>query len=119
MNTLATKKRRVFWQVISLALLVCFPVSGLTPNAFGGLQEPAPQIAPKTFPSDPALIRIPTSLGSIKEAHTGKNAGLVILIQDAHAVPDAQRNIRGLIEYFQANYGLDAVGIEGAHGRLD
>ncbi|MCM8774868.1 MAG: FHA domain-containing protein, partial [Candidatus Omnitrophica bacterium] len=43
----------------------------------------------------------------------------MILIQDAHAVLDAQNNIRKLIQYFQEKYGIRLVTLEGARGRID
>ena len=43
----------------------------------------------------------------------------VVLIQDAHAIPDAQRSLEKLIEYFQKKYGVKTVALEGAEGRLD
>ncbi len=46
-------------------------------------------------------------------------APFVILIQDAHAIPDAQRNIQKLIEHFQKEYGVGLVAIEGASSELD
>ena len=43
----------------------------------------------------------------------------VFLIQDAHAVPDAQRSLEKLIEYFQTAYGVRTIALEGAEGKLD
>ena len=44
---------------------------------------------------------------------------MVVLIQDAHSVPDAQRSIEKLIEHLQAKYGVGTVALEGAEGKLD
>ncbi|HXV28296.1 MAG TPA: hypothetical protein VD913_04950, partial [bacterium] len=44
---------------------------------------------------------------------------LVILIQDAHAIPEAQRHIQRLIEHFQSQYGVHLVATEGASSELD
>lgn len=41
------------------------------------------------------------------------------MIQDAHSVPDAQRNIRSLIDHFQQKYGTSLVALEGASGQMD
>jgi len=41
------------------------------------------------------------------------------LLQDAHSVPDAQRNIRRLIDHFQQTYGVYLVGVEGLSGDAD
>ena len=43
----------------------------------------------------------------------------VVLIQDAHAVPDAQRSLEKLIEYLQKEYGVTTVAVEGAEGKID
>ncbi|OGW70124.1 MAG: hypothetical protein A2036_04125 [Omnitrophica bacterium GWA2_50_21] len=44
---------------------------------------------------------------------------MVFLLQDAHSVPDAQRNIRRLIDHFQQTYGVYLVGVEGLSGDAD
>ncbi len=46
-------------------------------------------------------------------------APFVILIQDAHAIPDAQRNIQKLIRFFQKDVGVSLVALEGASSSLD
>jgi len=43
----------------------------------------------------------------------------VFLIQDAHSIPDAQRSLRDLTGYLREHYGVRAVALEGADGRLD
>lgn len=43
----------------------------------------------------------------------------VVLIQDAHAIGDAQISIRRIIEYFQEKYGINQVALEGTSGKLD
>jgi len=83
---------------------------------------------------------VPPELGTIQEMDVGKrmsNDGkfksgfsssvilppssgkFVILIQDAHSIPDAQRSLAKLIEYFQEKYGVGTVALEGAEGKLD
>ncbi|HXV27461.1 MAG TPA: hypothetical protein VD913_00705, partial [bacterium] len=71
--------------------------------------------------SDVSGIQIPQEIGKIQEVYqsTKQETGAVILIQDAHAIPAAQRNIQKLIVYFQEQYGLNRVALEGAASRLD
>lgn len=62
---------------------------------------------------------VPESLGKVEMRFTGSSDKTVVLIQDAHAVPDAQRSIQRLIDYFQRRYGIDGVALEGADASLD
>ncbi|HXV27704.1 MAG TPA: hypothetical protein VD913_01930, partial [bacterium] len=71
-------------------------------------------------------ISIPAEMGKIQELYQAKgretrdtHAPVVILIQDAHAVPEAQRNIQKLITYFQGQYGVHLIALEGAASELD
>ncbi|MBI3313191.1 MAG: twin-arginine translocation signal domain-containing protein [Candidatus Omnitrophica bacterium] len=65
-------------------------------------------------------IILPEELGSIQELHmVNTSQPLVIFIQDAHAVLDAQKKIQRIIEYFGKRYGIDSVALEGASGKLD
>jgi len=43
----------------------------------------------------------------------------VILIQDAHAVIDAQENIRKILAHLRNKYGVSLAALEGAKGRLE
>ena len=64
-------------------------------------------------------LNIPESIGKADEIFTGTSVQTVILIQDAHAIPDAQHSITRLIDHFQQNYGIDTVALEGASAGLD
>lgn len=72
-------------------------------------------------PIDIRKIRVPEKIGRIQETHQGSTEQTVILIQDAHGIPDAQKNIAKLIEYFQSHYGINLVALEGVptNSRLD
>ncbi|HOW28176.1 MAG TPA: SpoIIE family protein phosphatase, partial [Elusimicrobiota bacterium] len=54
--------------------------------------------------------------GSIRDIYLAKhpNAPMIIHIQDAHGIPDAQRNISSLISGLQNQQGISLVGLEGA-----
>lgn len=73
----------------------------------------------KSFPNDLAAVHIPEKLGKIQETFKGKSEKVVVLVQDAHAIPDAQRNIQKIIDHFQKEYGLNFIALEGAASELD
>lgn len=71
------------------------------------------------FPADLTSIGIPSSLGRVEELFQSGRPQTAILIQDAHAISGAQRSIQKLIHFFQNEYGVDLVTLEGASTRLD
>ena len=73
----------------------------------------------KSFPKELSKIEVPKEIGKIQESYQGKEKETVVLIQDAHAIPDAQRSIQKLIDYFQKEYGVSLVALEGAASELD
>ena len=65
-------------------------------------------------------VIIPKELGSVQAAFQApQDRPFVFIVQDAHAIPDAQRSIQGLIDYFQKEYGVGLVALEGAISKLD
>ncbi|MFA7001058.1 MAG: hypothetical protein WC352_02815 [Candidatus Omnitrophota bacterium] len=68
---------------------------------------------------DVTKVLLPGEIGTIDEFYLGNSGKTFILIQDAHAVPDAQRSIEKIIRFFQSEYGVDTVGLEGAASALD
>ncbi|MFA6600198.1 MAG: hypothetical protein WCU74_04170 [Candidatus Omnitrophota bacterium] len=58
-------------------------------------------------------------MGAVDEFFRGKNPKTVVLIQDAHAIPAAQASIAALIGYFEKEYGITHVALEGAADELD
>lgn len=66
-----------------------------------------------------ASIALPNGIGTIQEIYRGTSGKIVVLIQDAHSIPDAQRSIRSVIDHFQTQYGISLVGLEGASEKLD
>lgn len=68
---------------------------------------------------DLSKINIPDHYGYIEDFWKGASDKTIILIQDAHAIPDAQKNIQKIINYFQTKHGVDLVGLEGAYGKLN
>ncbi len=83
-----------------------------------------------------SALAVPAEIGQIETVYFGdkepkQNAGsdgsqssdpeqrFVVLIQDAHAIVDAQQNIQKLIEHFDKTYGVRLVAVEGAKSKLD
>lgn len=65
-------------------------------------------------------LQVPEKFGEVSEKSEGENnKPAVILIQDAHAIPDAQKNIHALIRHFEKKYGVKNVALEGASSELD
>lgn len=62
---------------------------------------------------------LPESIGKVQETFQGIGNRAVILVQDAHAIPSAQRNIEKIIGHYQKNYGVRHIGLEGSHAQLD
>ena len=65
-------------------------------------------------------VVLPSEIGKIQETYRSPHPSpVVILIQDAHAIPNAQHNIQRLIDFFQKQYGVGLVALEGANAPLD
>lgn len=107
-------------------------------------QTPAFAISPEPVAAAPLsldALSIPPELGTIRfasQADDGRRMTkeekvgslppeirdptsdkFVVLIQDAHAVIDAQENIRKIIGHLRTEYGVDLAALEGAKGRLE
>ncbi|MFZ5802361.1 MAG: hypothetical protein ACOY3K_04540 [Candidatus Omnitrophota bacterium] len=96
--------------------LISFPSQGLARSLQPGLEitDTRPKVS-----IHPEALRLREDLGTVLETFQGKGAASVILIQDAHAIPDAQYSIQRLIGYFQKEYGIQTVAVEGAAAKLD
>ena len=118
-------KRNLLFRAVALFVLTSFVMTNHfpLPSAHAANLVPAPTI-------DVSKIQVPEKFGKIEEVYDGTrdqglgtskkiNKSLVILIQDAHSIPDAQRNIQNLIGHFQKQYGVEIIGVEGAASRLD
>ena len=94
--------------------------------SLNSIQGYSASIQPPLFQTEPpkelrlSQAILPHELGTIEEVDQASSIGpAVILIQNAHAIADAQRNIQKIIEYFQRRYGIGLVAVEGASGTLD
>lgn len=75
---------------------------------------------PGSVPSVKVMhVSIPEEIGTLKEKFEGRDGRMVFILQDAHAIPDAQRNIQKIIDYVQREYGVELIGLEGTALPLD
>jgi hypothetical protein len=130
--------RIYFHKAIASFVLGVFTLTNMMPqSAYAAAELHKPSEAVAISPLDLQAISIPHELGKIQEIYKAKSvesraesqdfstrssafsSKLVVLIQDAHAIPDAQRNIQKLIGHFQKEYGIRLIALEGASSRLD
>lgn len=110
--------RMKFKRIMALFVACCFAFTQQSlPVSAAPAQTPA---SPESFQSlDVEKLNLSRGLGKIEEIYKGTRDQTVILIQDAHAIPDAQKSIQRLIAHFQKKYGISFVGLEGASSYLD
>ncbi len=108
--------RLVIKKGISFLTLLFFSAQTLAAAA-----QTLPSIsAPPIHFVNPDRIEIPSHLGTIQsQFKASDDKPLIIYVQDAHAVLDAQKNIEKLIRFCQEQYGVTLIGVEGGKGRLD
>ncbi|MCB9799174.1 MAG: hypothetical protein H6757_00265 [Candidatus Omnitrophica bacterium] len=112
-------KQKSFQKIIATLTAVTFIfTSHVTAPALA--QTPVLEMSlPGTFADDFSQVELPESMGVVEEAYLKGRDRTVILIQDAHSVPGAQRNIQKLIRYFGREYGIGLVALEGVDAQFD
>ena len=97
--------KQVVYRWVSVFLLPAYLITNhLTLPAYAaGNVPPASPSLRQNFDSDLKNVLVPAEMGTVDDFYQGPEKGLVILTQDAHSVPDAQRNIQRIIDYFQKN----------------
>ena len=106
----------MFRRTLAFALSLFVAFTGICPAVPAAGIDP---VASGAF-SVPESLKIPENLGEVKTFHRASGeAPFVILIQDAHAILEAQTSIRGLIEFLQKEQGIRVVALEGGKGKLD
>ncbi|MBN1687848.1 MAG: hypothetical protein JW893_01975 [Candidatus Omnitrophica bacterium] len=116
------QERSTLIKSVALIVVMTFFVTNhlsLPVYASGNLLPLADKKLEKSIPFEISKIEIPEKIGEVLERYQGQNDQTVVLIQDAHAIPEAQLNIQRLIGYFQETYGVDLIALEGAASRLD
>ncbi len=110
-------KDRSLLKAITLCTLIAFGTSSVS---FGQTSSPALTSSLLEIKKIPKKIELPEELGTVQEEYRAPgDKPWIVFIQDAHAVIDAQNNIRALIEYFQHQYGIQLVALEGGKGKVD
>ncbi|MBI4373210.1 MAG: hypothetical protein HY585_05770, partial [Candidatus Omnitrophica bacterium] len=71
-------------------------------------------------------LEIPDAIGSVQERYLPEASGsglgktpFVIHIQDAHAHPEAQKNIQSILEYLAKEKHISRIALEGGFGKID
>ena len=128
MNIRSDQKHRRSIRFTALVVAFVFMVTSVTWTTPAGA-APADMAAPVVSSLD--TLAIPAEIGSITREYgvrsTAKDSRVtpyashrtVILIQDAHAVIDAQENIAKILGHLQKSYGIRLAALEGAKGRLE
>lgn len=118
-STLKKRQHKLGLRATAMAVAMIFTATGVTwpaPLNPGMPQAPQPAV---DFPGS-ALLTVPPEAGQIEFQRDFPGAGKkVVLIQDAHAILDAQVNIQKLIEYLSERFGFRLVALEGAKSELD
>lgn len=113
-------RKNPFLKWTAWGVFVCF-LTANGPLYPAAQAQTAPSIkSVSRLPAEISKIEIPKEDGVIESFWQGNpDTPAVIIIQDAHAIPDAQKKIKSLIGFFQAKYSVRNVGVEGASGELD
>jgi hypothetical protein len=124
---------------MALVVAFIFTLTSVTWNAPAHAAPVEAAAAPVFFAIENLMI--PEEMGTISKTYRGKRGTgnverksmavtrlplpvprhdrMVVLIQDAHAVVDAQENIRNILGHLRKNYGVNLTALEGAKGRLE
>jgi starch synthase len=106
------KKQPFFSRAFSLLLALTLACDAIPTPLFAAPAEASPEQASAAF-------HVPSQWGKIEKKYSGTKNQTVILIQDAHAIPEAQESIQELIQHFIGTRQAALVGIEGASGPID
>jgi hypothetical protein len=118
--------KNIFLRMVSVMTLTAFVMTSFHSDfahaAVPGLRETesvSHEVSNPKLPTNLASITVPGEIGKIEDLYAGDSGQTVILIQDAHAIPDAQRNIHKLINFFRSQYGIDTIAAEGSASEMD
>lgn len=100
------------------ALALCLSLTDFCPlPAYAAAKMPP--LTPETL----AQFRLPETLAAVEDisfpAETDADHPFLIVVQDAHAIAEAQTSIRKIIRYLHDHYSTALVGVEGASRELD
>jgi len=120
---MGNQKHTISWRAVMGCKLIASLTAGLFLLSDVALALPI-QISPTTSTANrqalEAGFQLPSELGSISVEHySGNDKPFVVLVQDAHAVVDAQHNIADILSYLNGEYGIQLTALEGGKGKLD
>jgi|GEM_PF-6634077 len=131
MRVKSEKNHRQGVRFLAFTVVFVFTVTSVTWTTPVGA-APAEAVSASVLPID--SLAIPAEMGSITKEYGVRSAEYggnekpgtpyavprtVILVQDAHAVMDAQENIAKILKHLQKKYGVRLTALEGAKGRLE
>ncbi|MDP3919859.1 MAG: hypothetical protein Q8R76_03530 [Candidatus Omnitrophota bacterium] len=113
------QRNRNFYRAIASFIVVSFIITtvSVSPARATPLEAETPQL--QALPANLSELSVPSTIASIQKSYSGSQDKLVIVIQDAHAIPEAQWNIKQTIDFLQQTYGIQLVAVEGAPYKLD
>lgn len=68
---------------------------------------------------DPEAVNVPDEYGTVQDSFKGEGEKLIVYIQDAHCVYEAQKNIAEILEYMAKEYDFRLVALEGGERKID
>ena len=104
------------------ALLLCVFTVNQTATAFPVKPETSKPLLPVNAPGSARSllnVKLPKTMGMVQEVFRGSKDQTVLIVQDAHSIPEAQENIRAILNESQKQAGVRLVALEGATGELD
>ncbi|MDD5084432.1 MAG: hypothetical protein PHE61_00115 [Candidatus Omnitrophica bacterium] len=110
-----------YWlRVVALSVAAVFSFQTVVWSAPNDkVAKPNLEALPFTLATDPYAITVPQNLGFTGEVFKGDpKKGIVIYIQDAHCLYEAQKSIVSIIDHFKAQ-GASLIATEGGSGKFD
>jgi len=119
------KGYRYSFRAIAFFVLISFTLLNIFNTNFSYAQPVSTAISSPNLNFKEALgtLKIPDNIGTIQELFIPPTAApdetVVVYIQNAHSNIDSERNTQNLIAYFQREFHLPLVLLEGGEGKLD
>lgn len=111
-------RNKPWLRAISLLTCVFFATTDIL-KAELSVAMPVPTSASSVQSGTPvSQVEIPSALGELVRAYQGNSKQIVVIVQDAHANYEAQKNIAGILSHLADKNGLRTVNVEGAEGYL-
>ncbi|MFC2092044.1 hypothetical protein ACFLTD_04655, partial [Elusimicrobiota bacterium] len=105
----------IYIKITSWVLIVSFLVVYII-NDYAYAKDYASQVQAVNASKE---IDVPFEYGQVAEQYRPNRFPRVILIQDLHANYEVQKNIKGILDHIDNNYGISRVGVEGSSDMVD